>query len=848
MSLSEFLKYAEATKIVPRLRVTITQAGAKPVAGDTLRISVPAGWTVTSPGATIDRGAGPVTLFSGLGPYPLQSGDIPPIGQSWPVVATGTLSQVSSPTFSISNPIVVPDAPTMGTATAGSSTVSVPYADGSNGGAAITSHDLQIYDGSGAYIGTITGVANPAVLGSSQGILSGGSYKFKARANNSAGPGPYSIAFSNTVVPGVAPPIITAAPTLNMTPTANNVLSAVAGTATGTYNTDLLVVFKDGVNVGQDYLVTTRDVQCQFQAVWSISNAAGIDAASSATALAIQDPTLAPAWSQIGGTGLPVHPYLMCYQATAGEQICLNLGQRTSGATIAAVVWEVETGVGTGVYAPGAGTSVTTPYYAYTSPSNGSEAGRRLRPYVDLGGTGSTPEGRWYVDPVMIVPSTPSSGVYNFASASNRLGLTSQTDQPLNISNATSYKILSNESHIVGSGAINSIVFDVAALTTDSTAQNTIPLGNIRRIEAADTVYNGVVVPLKFTGTFNGVVFNNETPTTAKPLEVDSGAIVSSDPYPTSAYGAAFANGIPAGQVILGRTRSDVPAGTKVPCAESGDDISWPSQHYWYTTSDTVTNDVGNTNAGNNYRVSATGGTVSFRQAGPKLVMRGRFVSADPIIIGSITDSRGAQGGTSSIHFTVTMRNAGKPPIAGCLIGRSSTNASLFINSSQLQAYSNYANTWQVEPGINSIGSGPNSGSAAGLISNANSIWTGIKNNYTLSSGRRALRIYQLSLMYHFLANNPDSSTFSNTIASRQTSYPQLDKGGDIQQYFVPAMQAAVTANTITGYIEHRNVVSLSYDPNNPNYYKARASYYADTLHQGDARVHGRYGYSIMVG
>lgn len=195
----EFLKFVAMSKVVPRLRVTINQAGVKPVAGDTLSLSVPAGWTVTSPGATIDRGAGPVSLFTGLGPYALQSADIPPIGSTWPIVATGTLSAISSPTFNLSNPVVAPGAPTIGTLTASANAVSQAFtAPANNGGAAITNYLLSVYRASdNVLLGQANGSASPIVL---TGLTNGVAVYGKVAAQNSVGIGAQSAA-SNTVTP-----------------------------------------------------------------------------------------------------------------------------------------------------------------------------------------------------------------------------------------------------------------------------------------------------------------------------------------------------------------------------------------------------------------------------------------------------------------------------------------------------------------------------------------------------------------------------------------------------------------------------------------------------------------------
>lgn len=78
-----------------------------PKVGDVLKINTPNGATATGWSATIDKGAGPVALFSGSASYALQAGDIPPLGSTWPIVPveTATLTGASVP---FTNAYIVP--------------------------------------------------------------------------------------------------------------------------------------------------------------------------------------------------------------------------------------------------------------------------------------------------------------------------------------------------------------------------------------------------------------------------------------------------------------------------------------------------------------------------------------------------------------------------------------------------------------------------------------------------------------------------------------------------------------------------------------------------------------------
>jgi hypothetical protein len=94
------------------------------------------------------------------------------------------------------NPLLAPDAPTIGTATAGDASASVAFTAPANvGGSAITSYAVQSTpDGIGA-----TGASSPITV---TGLTNGTPYTFRATALNSYGPSPASAA-SNSVTPAI---------------------------------------------------------------------------------------------------------------------------------------------------------------------------------------------------------------------------------------------------------------------------------------------------------------------------------------------------------------------------------------------------------------------------------------------------------------------------------------------------------------------------------------------------------------------------------------------------------------------------------------------------------------------
>ena len=99
-------------------------------------------------------------------------------------------------------PLKVPDAPTIGTATAGASQVSVTFTAPSNvGGGAITSYIAIVTDSSSGVVFTNTGASSPIVV---TGLTNGNTYTAKVAATNAFGTGPNS-ASSSSFSPALPP-------------------------------------------------------------------------------------------------------------------------------------------------------------------------------------------------------------------------------------------------------------------------------------------------------------------------------------------------------------------------------------------------------------------------------------------------------------------------------------------------------------------------------------------------------------------------------------------------------------------------------------------------------------------
>ena len=136
-------------------------------------------------------------------------------------VGTGAASAASN-AVTPAAPIVVPGAPTIGTATAGNAQATVSFtAPASNGGSVITSYTVTSSPGGF----TTSGAASPLTV---TGLTNGTAYTFTVKATNAVGTGAASAA-SNAVTPA-APIVVPGAPTIG-TATAGNAQATVSFTA-----------------------------------------------------------------------------------------------------------------------------------------------------------------------------------------------------------------------------------------------------------------------------------------------------------------------------------------------------------------------------------------------------------------------------------------------------------------------------------------------------------------------------------------------------------------------------------------------------------------------------------------
>lgn len=191
----------DTAPLLNRAKISTNNVTGRATVGDVITVTAPPGMALSNIQGLIDKGAGYINITGFTSAtYALTSGEIAPAGQEWPIKVQASLSSISTDTLMLSNPVSVPGAPTIGTASAGIETVTGPYtAPSDTGGSAITSYDAFLYV-NGVLERTLKNVPNPAIFTSAQYVQGGITYQIRVRANNDIGSGSMS-AFSNPVTP-----------------------------------------------------------------------------------------------------------------------------------------------------------------------------------------------------------------------------------------------------------------------------------------------------------------------------------------------------------------------------------------------------------------------------------------------------------------------------------------------------------------------------------------------------------------------------------------------------------------------------------------------------------------------
>ena len=213
------------------------------------------------------------------------------------------------------SPDVVPDAPTIGAATAGNTTATVSWtAPAANGGSTITGYSVMVLDAAGNRIGDLRPAAADANSLVVTSLVNGSAVRFQVAANNIKGVGAFS-ALSEPATPDVPPD----APTIG-TATAGNTTATVTWTAPpgngGSARTGYSVMVLDAAGVQAGDLRTTTDPVATSLLVTGLTNGTAYTFTVTASNSAGTSPASAPSASVTSRT-VPTSPTGVT--ATAGD-------------------------------------------------------------------------------------------------------------------------------------------------------------------------------------------------------------------------------------------------------------------------------------------------------------------------------------------------------------------------------------------------------------------------------------------------------------------------------------------------------------------------------------------------
>jgi len=272
-------------------------------------------------------------------------------GTAYTFTVTATNALGTSAASVISNsvtPATLPDAPTIGAATAGDTTASVTFtAPASDGGSAITSYTVTSTPGNL----TATGATSPLTV---LGLTNGTAYTFTVTATNAIGTGPQSAA-SNNATPAGLP---TAPTTVTATPGNAQATVAFSGAdANGSPITSYTVISSPGsltaTGAASPLTVTGLTNGTAYTFTVTATNALGTSPASAASNPVT--PALPPTAPQVGtvtpASGSSTANQAVNFNATYSDangwqdlQIaCFKLNTSTSGSNSATTYYDVAT-------------------------------------------------------------------------------------------------------------------------------------------------------------------------------------------------------------------------------------------------------------------------------------------------------------------------------------------------------------------------------------------------------------------------------------------------------------------------------------------------------------------------
>ncbi|MBW9336213.1 hypothetical protein FEE59_22095 [Herbaspirillum sp. RU 5E] len=710
-------------------------------------------------------------------------------------------------------PVVVPGAPTGVSATAGDGSVTGTFtAPADNGGSAITGYQMSVFRASdNVLLGIATGSASPLTL---NGLTNGVAVYVTVAAVNAIGVGAQSVA-SGSVVPSAAVPVFTAGPTLSGSPQVGVALSLNAGTLASSVGiSSTFEILRDGLVVASGanptYTPTLQDLGHYFQGRQHATSSAGSDDAGCAPQVCTPNVLDLLAFSKL--------PYCNDYRPVVGSPLLFSpaTAQGASVTTTYQILWN-------GVLQ---GSPVAAPP-VYTPSTTGTVAMRT----VITNGSGALT----YDTPALSVIAAPaSSGIFRAVSAHNKINLFTMT-----VSTTTDRKMLCNDEHTVGSGAIKS--FRLAADCIRTVNNLPQPNGNAITLDDVYAVifYNGTRqgTPVRVTWNSGG------TGATFADGSVDN----LSDIMTPSMFGLSQ---IPAGATINLQTQWNWPKNTNMPSVEVTTGPTTPAQIFVYDPATAnITAGLGSTaNKGGYVAVQVTGGTTN-QQTGPKLRIIGEFVAGDPKVIFGLGDSTFGQGNTSTTNtiFAATVNICpAKPPLAALNFQRSGGSWPIYnagsVPGNAQQDLIKYCNVVLDGSGINSITTGASPADSSDLKTQALQAWATMKTKAVTATGTiRPLKIVRNGFMIRL-----GTYTAQNALPSDQVSVPRMSVGGDIPTDWDVWAPTKVADGTIDAYNPLRNLFNLNSDTSKPNCFKTMPGSFTDGLHPSFGNFSGNLSRTVI--
>lgn len=695
-----------------------------------------------------------------------------------------------------------PGAPVIGVATATNSRATFNWsAPASDGGSALTGYVFTPSNGPEVYLGLVTTYTVHAFNGVPvSGVV---------QAVNQWGAGPVS-ARSGIVVPTsvvTTPPLFTAVPTVSAA-AVDSLVSYVSGTASGTPTPDIateLMLF------GMPQSVSTV-----LSEVHRFSNAAtvtGINVRQTATNTAGYDIRMANPGvrcqpNAAGDPRFTVHPYLKGVPQVGRPTL---LGGLTNAGTATLVlnskVCVSNTELAEGRITAGDFSAAVASAGVMTNPASASTA--------------------------QIVPDAADVGKFMYAvtSVSNGLGAVYFRTRAFKVRAAGA---VSNRLRFASAGhnrLADSLYTNNTGVTMELFGFINVPIGSANHRQL-NVVFNNFYVPGAGSGNTvsdtgnaltitmrlcpSGAATNATCPLVlvgaATPVIADGANDIASDAILPAAMSKTE---LLQGDLIIAKYTISIPNGASVPYCSGGSADT--TQTYLYNPANTTI-----TNKDNGVGSGFTGTPPTMLGDGIPFDIVGLQVSGvAPVDIGyGDSNTYNPQGRSAYDVAHNRCDDFGWPLIASGNVSRIGCTNALYINNARIQTRTKYANEHFIMLNRN-IMTSANVGNADDLLAADTATYNAIKAAVDANPDEVTAGFYRLPLLPAFYPDNLDTSNFSPSSPVTQRYYPRDGLGGDLQDFYYPAIQALV-GTRYKAFIDHTLAMRLSHNSSHAEYYKVQ--------------------------